>query len=198
MRCKIARRKLTTFLDNELIGQGRADVKKHLSQCTACAKEASLLSKAATLLSAHKEIEPSKDFRASVWKMIEQQTKREFAFADMLRPLLRFPVPQTIGVVLIVGLIFGSIIGKPSLASDVVVKIDGMMCSSCAANVRQILESVDGVKSASVDAETGSAKLILEKDKSVRVSELTKALKDSEKFALKDIEFINYPIKGRR
>lgn len=200
MKCEKVKGKLTVFLDNELIGRERADVEKHLSLCTACAKEARLLSKATTLFTAHKEIEPSKDFRVGVWKIIEQETKREFAFQDILRPLLRFPVPATIAAILVIGLIFGNIIGRPplSLASDVVVKIEGMMCGGCAAKVKRILENVEGVKSVLVDADKGSAKLILKKGKSVRVSELTKALKDSKKYALTDIEFTYYPVKDRR
>lgn len=200
MKCEKVKRKLTAFLDNELTGRERVDVEKHLSLCTACARETKLLSKVATLFTAYKEIEPSKDFRVGVWKLIEQETKREFAFQDILRPLLRFPVPAAIAAVLVIGLIFGNIISGPpsSLASDMVVKIEGIMCGRCAAKVKQILESVEGVKSATVDAEKGSAKLILKKGKSVRVSELTKALKDSKKYALTDIEFTYYLVKDRR
>ena len=43
-------------------------------------------------------------------------------------------------------------------------KIEGMMCGHCEARVKKALESVEGVESADVSHETGTAKVTLRAD----------------------------------
>ena len=45
-----------------------------------------------------------------------------------------------------------------------VLKIEGMMCMHCEAHVKKALESLDGVVSASVSHEKGTAVVVLNKD----------------------------------
>ena len=45
-----------------------------------------------------------------------------------------------------------------------VIKIEGMMCPHCEANVKTTLEGLQGVASAEVSHKTGMAKLILSED----------------------------------
>jgi copper chaperone len=43
--------------------------------------------------------------------------------------------------------------------AEATLRIDGLLCSACAANVRRRLERVDGVRSAEVDLERGEAEV---------------------------------------
>ena len=43
--------------------------------------------------------------------------------------------------------------------AETTLRIDGLLCSACAANVRRRLESVDGVRSAEVDLEREEAQV---------------------------------------
>ena len=48
-------------------------------------------------------------------------------------------------------------------SADCTLKIKGMMCSNCEAHVRQALEALDGVDSATADCKSGTAKVTLSK-----------------------------------
>lgn len=56
-------------------------------------------------------------------------------------------------------------------------KIKGMMCPHCEATVKKILEAIDGVESAEVSHEKGSA--VLTMSKNVEDSVLKKAVEDA-------------------
>lgn len=56
-------------------------------------------------------------------------------------------------------------------------KIEGMMCPHCEATVKKILEAIDGVESAEVSHEKGSA--VLTMSKNVEDSVLKKAVEDA-------------------
>lgn len=60
---------------------------------------------------------------------------------------------------------------KEDSQHSIVLDISGMMCDHCVMHVRQALESVPGVKSASVDLESKSAKVYLDSDSDVDISE---------------------------
>ena len=62
------------------------------------------------------------------------------------------------------------------------VKIEGMMCAHCEANVKKTLEALDGVESAEVSHEKGEAVINCSKD--VEESVIRKAIED------KDYKFI--------
>ena len=55
-------------------------------------------------------------------------------------------------------------------------KIEGMMCAHCEARVKKSLEEIDGVKSAEVSHEKGTAEIRLSKDVSDDI--LKKAVED--------------------
>lgn len=56
-------------------------------------------------------------------------------------------------------------------------KIEGMMCLHCEATVKKTLEAIDGVESAEVSHEKGSA--VLTMSKNVEDSVLKKAVEDA-------------------
>ena len=58
------------------------------------------------------------------------------------------------------------------------IKIEGMMCGHCEATVKKALEAIDGVASAEVSHEAGTAVVALEKD--VADDILTKAVEDKD------------------
>ena len=58
------------------------------------------------------------------------------------------------------------------------IKIEGMMCNHCEATVKKALESLDGVESAAVSHEAGTA--VVELSKEVADTELTKAVEDKD------------------
>lgn len=53
---------------------------------------------------------------------------------------------------------------KGEMVMEVKMQIEGMMCGHCEARVKKTLESLEGVKEANVNHETGSALVILEKE----------------------------------
>ncbi|HDL19298.1 MAG TPA: heavy-metal-associated domain-containing protein [Bacteroidetes bacterium] len=62
----------------------------------------------------------------------------------------------------------GLILSTASFAGEKnskVVKIKGMMCTSCANKVEQALQKVDGVKSVQADYKTGEVKIVFSSDK---------------------------------
>ena len=65
------------------------------------------------------------------------------------------------------------------------VKIEGMMCSHCEATVRKALEALDGVESAEVSHEKGTAVLTL--NKTVAEADIKKAVEDKD-YTFKGIE----------
>ena len=56
-------------------------------------------------------------------------------------------------------------------------KIEGMMCPHCEATVKKVLEAIDGVESAEVSHEKGTA--VLTMSKNVEDSVLKKAVEDA-------------------
>lgn len=63
------------------------------------------------------------------------------------------------------------------------VKIEGMTCSHCEMTVKKALEALDGVESAAVSHEKGTAELSLSKD--VAEQDIKKAIED------KDYKFVS-------
>ncbi|MCH4208167.1 MAG: cation transporter [Solobacterium sp.] len=57
-------------------------------------------------------------------------------------------------------------------------KIEGMMCGHCEANVKKALEKIDGVVSATADHEAGTAVVTLNKE--VDNAVLKKAVEDED------------------
>ena len=58
------------------------------------------------------------------------------------------------------------------------IKIEGMMCAHCEASVKKALEAVEGVSSAQVSHESGTAKVELSSD--VPSEALRKAVEDKD------------------
>ncbi len=58
------------------------------------------------------------------------------------------------------------------------VKIEGMMCEHCEANVKKTLEGIDGIESAVVSRETGTA--VITESKEVDASVIQKAIEDKD------------------
>lgn len=58
------------------------------------------------------------------------------------------------------------------------IRIEGMMCAHCEASVKKALEALDGVASAEVSREAGTAVVVLTKD--VENTVLAKAVEDKD------------------
>ena len=66
-------------------------------------------------------------------------------------------------------------IDKTDVGSKAVLRVDGLLCSLCAANVNGRLEAIEGVHSANVDLEEGSAAIMYDGER-VDTKELISAV----------------------
>ncbi len=66
-------------------------------------------------------------------------------------------------------------IDESRLGSTAILRIDGLLCSFCAANVNGRLEAIDGVQSVNVDLETGIASVKYDEER-VGTNELIAAV----------------------
>ena len=73
---------------------------------------------------------------------------------------------------------FKTINQKENIKMEKTIMIEGMMCGHCEATVKKALEAIDGVTSAEVSHDKGTAVVALEKDISDDV--LTKAVEDKD------------------
>lgn len=143
------------------------------------------------------EITPSPAFRAAL--MAKVQHKRFWQW-----PLwVRVSIPAAAVAAALLMFIFFT--GTPpfknsvSASTGVTCRIEGMMCQLCAKKVEHLLVDIPGVREARVNSKNGTAQLILEEGKTVKVSDLTNALKKTKQYRLKDVEFVSFShVKERR
>lgn len=94
----------------------------------------------------------------SVFKCTKKQKNINPNLGGIMRKVLTAVLVLTIGLILSTASFAGEKHSK-------VVKIKGMMCTSCENKVEQALKKVDGVKSVEADYKTGEAKIVFASDK---------------------------------
>lgn len=88
MRCCWVRKHLSSFLDGELDGRKRREVKAHLKGCSPCSRERELLRSTWEVLGEWKDIEPSFHFKTNFWRRVGEQesSQRRPSFYPRLSP----------------------------------------------------------------------------------------------------------------
>lgn len=112
MKCKRLRRKLVAYLDGELREKQKLLIKKHLSQCAECRKEAHLLNESFCLLKGQDYLKPSEDFLANLWERIYCLEKRQLLPQAIFGRLVHAALPAAVAAVLIIGVLVGSSVEK--------------------------------------------------------------------------------------
>ena len=112
MKCKRLRRKLVAYLDGELREKQKHLIKKHLSQCAECRKEAHLLNESLCLLKGQDYLKPSEDFLANLWERIHSSGERKLLPQAIFGRLVHAALPAAVAAVLIIGVLVGSSVEK--------------------------------------------------------------------------------------
>lgn len=112
MKCKRLRRKLVAYLDGELREKQKLLIKKHLSQCAECRKEAHLLNESFCLLKGQDYLKPSEDFLANLWERIYSLEKRQLLPQAIFGRLVHAALPAAAAAALIIGVLVGSSVEK--------------------------------------------------------------------------------------
>ncbi len=86
-------------------------------------------------------------------------------------------------------------IDESGVGSTAILRVDGLLCSLCTANVKGRLEAVDGVQSVNVDLEEGVAAVMYDGER-VATSELIAAIEAA--IVLKPIRRLLARLRGRR
>ena len=117
MKCERVKRKLVAYLDGELEQRLKFKVKKHLSQCATCKGEAGLLQKTVRLLKEQEHVMPSVSFETRLWERIHQVKNRHLLPEVVVGRLGRALVPAVAVLVLVVGIVVGSLVGNVTIPS---------------------------------------------------------------------------------
>ncbi|MCK4618140.1 zf-HC2 domain-containing protein [Candidatus Aerophobetes bacterium] len=112
MKCKRLRRKLVAYLDGELREKQKHLIKKHLSQCAECRKEAHLLNESFCLLKGQDYLKPSEDFLANLWERIYSTEEKQLLPQVIFGRLVHLILPAAVAAVLIIGVLVGSSVEK--------------------------------------------------------------------------------------
>ncbi len=86
-------------------------------------------------------------------------------------------------------------IDESGVGSTAILRVDGLLCSLCAANVNGRLQDVDGVQSVNVDLEEGIAAIMYDGER-VATSELIAAVEAA--VVLRPMRRLLARIRGRR
>lgn len=104
MDCAKIRPKLSAYLDNELNGEEKTLVSKHINQCAECRTEFDILGSQKEYLKKLMLIKPSQNFRSHLWHKIktsEKYTGKQNRFLEKL--ILRWipvPIVCSVGIIL--------------------------------------------------------------------------------------------------
>jgi len=112
MKCKRLRRKLVAYLDGELREKQKLLIKKHLSQCAECRKEADLLNESFCLLKGQEHLKPSEDFLANLWERIYSTEEKQLLPQAIFGRLVHLVLPAAVAAALIIGVLVGSSVEK--------------------------------------------------------------------------------------
>ncbi len=112
MKCKRLRRKLVAYVDGELRGKQKLLIKKHLSQCAECRKEADLLNESFCLLKDQQRLKPFQGFEASLWERIYSLEKRQLLPQAIFGRLVHAALPAAVAAALIIGVLVGGSVEK--------------------------------------------------------------------------------------
>lgn len=115
MRCAVAKRKISAYLDGALPQEEVTHLLEHLNSCEKCKKEKELLTSILEVVDFDKETEvkaPAYLFSKIQQQIAEQKTvKTYFSLLNLLR-LISFENPIVIRVSLVIILIISSLIGN--------------------------------------------------------------------------------------
>lgn len=73
---------------------------------------------------------------------------------------------------------FGLLTKKNKKGQEIVIKIDGMHCTSCAVNIDDMLEETDGVYSANTSYAKSHTKVLYDQEK-INVNELLQVIRNA-------------------
>lgn len=168
---------LSSFLDDELSSDERGEVEAHLSACENCLQVLKEMKEMALLfVRSYEVIEPTTHLTGKLWQGIEPAPLKKF--------LLSFRnVPAFAGVVLI--LVSGIwAVAKLRSGSDALLDSGKFECSikggkglCCPESIRSNFMKINGLTEVSIDAKKSKIQLSIEKGKSVKISQIQKALR---------------------
>ena len=113
MKCNTIHKKLIFYFDSELPPQEMEEIKTHLPECKECAAFAEELKKTLAIIPVEKTIESNPFFYTRLKAKLEAEESVEKTPA--WRPAwVKILQPALFSIILIVGVYFGSKIGKPA------------------------------------------------------------------------------------
>lgn len=115
MRCAVAKRKISAYLDGELPQEEVAGLLEHLNSCEQCKKEKELLESILEVVDFDKGTEvkaPAYLFTKIQQRITEQEAVKTYFSIRQLVRLISFENPVVIRVSLIIILIISSLIGN--------------------------------------------------------------------------------------
>lgn len=190
MKCSRAKRKLIAFIDDELSRQERSDIEEHLNLCPICSKDLNILSKISGAIRRDEEIEPSPYFRSKVRRRIEAQEKRPVSLKEIVRSLIKKPLPKIVALVLFMGLLFiPSIVRKSSAATKVLINVEGMT-PNCCETIKASLTKLAGIEDIDIVPEEGIVCITIKKGKQVNLKKVEMAICDTGPYFCKDFNVI--------
>jgi predicted anti-sigma-YlaC factor YlaD len=112
MKCEEIQKKLSAYQDNEL-GQKETElVRRHLSECRACAEELRALNSAWDFLQTAEVTEPAPYLWTRLSARIAAQGEQRGFISKLWKKLIANPVPAFTAAALVLGLLFGNFVGR--------------------------------------------------------------------------------------
>lgn len=111
MECRRIKKKLSSYLDEEISQREREDIALHLNSCLDCAREMKALSDMCLLLREDSGVEPSQDFLVQLFERIKGKDKRYSLAGRKNWSFTPFPVLVRMVVLLVLGIFIGAGLG---------------------------------------------------------------------------------------
>jgi len=120
MRCRKARKEISTLTDGEVGERERERIASHIKTCKSCEEEFETLSALSVLLEKGQEtIKPSPYFWNKLEQRIVQAEESKSVFGEFLERLRQAFIPATVTAVLIIGSFIGIQLGEVAYSSIV-------------------------------------------------------------------------------
>jgi anti-sigma factor RsiW len=117
MKCRLVQKRLSAFQDGELKPPEREHVTKHLESCSTCLERYKEMEKAWQALGDLREILPEPGFYGQVIKKINASNETRFPLGFQWVSQI-FSSPLTVGALLVVGILGGTLLGNTLARSD--------------------------------------------------------------------------------
>lgn len=191
MRCSKVKRKLISFIDNELSPPERTKIEGHLKSCSLCREELNNISQVFESFCRVEEIEPSPHFRNVVIQRINTQNKEPVSIAKWFQYIIWKPVPKIAAIILLMGLlIIPAIVTKSSAATKVLINVEGMT-PDCCEPIRTNLTKLAGIKDIEITPDEGVICITLRKGKQVNLKKVEMAICAAGPYYCKDFDVIS-------